>query len=107
MGSSAVAAERRGPFGRWRLWALVPVLLLAAAVSLFATSGGSLVGLIGENPPPADAFDVRRVEFRTGEIRVRVTNPQPEELTLALVSVDDAIVPYRLDGPQTLGRLRP
>ena len=29
----------------------------------------SLVGLIGENPPQPDLFDVRRVEFKPGEIR--------------------------------------
>ena len=49
---------------------------------------------------------MRRVEFRPGEIRVRVTNPQREDLTVASVTVDDAIVPYTLDGPATLGRLR-
>ena len=35
-----------------------------------------------------------------------MTNPQPEDLTIAVVTVDDAIVPFTLDGPQTLGRLR-
>lgn len=91
---------------RWRLWALVPVLLLVGVVSLFVASGDSLVGLVRDNPPPADTFDIRRVEFQPGEIRIRVTNPQPEDLTIAVVTVDDAIVPYELDGPQTLGRLR-
>ena len=69
-------------------------------------SGSSLAGLIGSNPPQADEFDVRRVEFKPGEIRVRVTNPQQDDLTIASVTVDDAIVPFSLDGPQTLGRLR-
>jgi zinc transporter ZupT len=93
-------------FARWRLWALVPVLLLVGTVAVFATAGGSLVDLIGRNPPPADEFDIRRVEFEPGEIRIRVTNPQADDLTIATVTVDDAIVPYRLDGPRTLGRLR-
>ena len=90
----------------WRLWALGPVVLLAAVVGLFVSTGSSLVDLIGRNPPPADEFDVRRVELRPGEIRVRVTNPQPESLTVASVTVGDAIVPFTLDGPRTLGRLR-
>jgi zinc transporter, ZIP family len=90
----------------WRLWALGPVLLLALVVGAFVASGSSLVDLIGRNPPPVDAFDVRRVEFRPGEISVRVTNPQPEELTLASVTVDDAIVPFTTDGPRELARLR-
>ena len=90
----------------WRLWALVPIVLLALAVGGYVASGASLAGLIGANPPPADEFDVRRVEFQPGEIRIRVTNPQPDDLTIASVTVDDAIVPFELDGPQTLGRLR-
>jgi zinc transporter, ZIP family len=98
-------AERRGDLS-WRLWALVPILLLALAVGGYVASGSSLAGLIGSNPPQADEFDIRRVEFKPGEIRVRVTNPQQDDLTIASVTVDDAIVPYSLDGPQTLRRLR-
>ena len=89
----------------WRLWALVPLITLVVAVSIFVSAGGSLVDLVGTNPPPADTFDVRRVEFSDGEIRLRVTNPQREQLTIALVTVDDAIVPFRLDGLATLRRL--
>jgi zinc transporter, ZIP family len=106
MESSSLAAKRRAVLSRWRLWALVPVLLLVGTVSLFAATGGSLVELVGRNPPPADEFDVRRVEFKPGEIRIRVTNPQREDLTIAAVTVDAAIVPYRLEGQATLKRLR-
>ena len=73
-------------------------------VGLFVSSGSSLVDLIGKNPPPADEFDVRRVEFQPGEIRIGVTNPQRDDLTIASVTVDDAIVPFTLDGPR---RARP
>jgi zinc transporter, ZIP family len=90
----------------WRLWAFVPLILLTAVVALFTASGSSITGLLGENPPPVDEFDIRRVEFHPGEIRIRVTNPQRDDLTIALVTVDDAILPFELDGPQTLGRLR-
>jgi zinc transporter ZupT len=68
--------------------------------------GGSLTDLIGSNPPQPDEFDIRRVEFHPGEITIRVTNPQQDDLTIAIVTVDDAIVPYEVDGPTTLGRLR-
>jgi ZIP family zinc transporter len=90
----------------WRVWAVVPVLLLALVVGLVVTSGASLVDLIGTNPPPADRFDVRRVAFSPGEIRITVRNPQQDDLTIANVNVDDAIVPFTVDGPTTLGRLR-
>jgi zinc transporter ZupT len=108
MESGSIAAEKRERGGglRWRLWALVPIVLLVGAVSLFASTGGSLVDLVGTNPPPADEFDINRVEFVPGEIRVHVRNPQPDDLTIAVVTVDDAIVPFELEGGDaTLGRL--
>jgi zinc transporter, ZIP family len=101
-GSAAARPRRVG----WRVWAVVPVLLLAIAVGAVVSSGSSLAELIGTNPPPADEFDIRRVEFSPGEIRILVRNPQPDDLTIANVNVDDAIVPYTLDGPATLDRLR-
>ena len=102
-GSAATPEGRRL---NWRLWAVVPVLLLALAVGAVVTAGSSLVDLVGSNPPPADQFDIRRVEFSPGEIRILVRNPQRDDLTIANVNVDDAIVPYSVDGPTTLGRLR-
>jgi zinc transporter ZupT len=90
----------------WRLWAFVPLVLLTAVVALFTATGGSVTGLLGEPPPPADEFDIRRVEFHPGEIRIRVTNPQPDDLTIASVTVDDAIMPFDVRGDRTLGRLR-
>jgi hypothetical protein len=48
----------------WRLWALLPLLLLVGAVAVFASSGTSLLDLVGRAPPPADQFDIRRVEFK-------------------------------------------
>jgi zinc transporter, ZIP family len=101
--SSAVAS---GGGTRFRLLALVPIVLLVGAVSLFAAAGGSLTELVGQNPPQPDEFDIRRVEFREGEIRINVRNPQRDDLTIALVTVDDAIVQFELDGPRTLDRLR-
>ena len=74
---------RAGGVG-WRLWALVPIVLLAVAVALVVSQGDRVVDLVGGTPPPADEFDVRRVEFRHGEIRIEVRNPQRDDLTIAL-----------------------
>lgn len=84
----------------------MPLLLLVGVVSLFASTGTSLLDLVGQTPPPRDEFHIRRVEFKPGEIRIRVTNPQRADLTIASVTVDDAIVPFHTDGPVTLDRLR-
>jgi len=93
--------------GGWsRLWAIAPLALLLAIVLAFSAYGESITALLGRPPPPADQFDVRRVQFHPGEIAVKVTNPQPDELTIASVTVDDAIVAFTLDGPRQLGRLR-
>jgi zinc transporter, ZIP family len=102
----AAHADTAPGSARWRLWALGPLLLLIAVVVAFSAWGDSVTDLLGRNPPPADRVDVRRVEFKPGEIRIKVTNPQRDDLTVASVTVDDAIVPFTLDGPATLGRLR-
>src|SRR4051794_362880 len=102
----AARAETSAGGNAWRLWALGPVLLLAVVVGLFVTSGSSLVDLIGRNPPAADVLDLRRVEFNPGEIRIHATNPQADPITIASVTVDDAIVPFQIDGPKDVKRLR-
>src|SRR4029453_13789640 len=84
----------------------VPVLLLAIAVGVVVSAGSSLVDLVGSNPPPLDEFEIRRVEFQPGEIRIVVGNPQRDDLSIANVNGDDAIVPFTVDGATTLGRLR-
>jgi zinc transporter, ZIP family len=105
MATDSVPAPEGGTVRRSVL-ALVPIVLLVGIVSAFLATGGSLVGLIGQNPPQPDVFDIRRVEFHPGEIKIKVTNPQTDDLTIASVTVDDAIVPFHVDGPATLARLR-
>ncbi|MSO58509.1 MAG: metal transporter [Thermoleophilia bacterium] len=100
------AGEATGGGVAWRLWALVPVVALGLAVALVIARGDAVIDLVGGAPPAEDAFDVRRVTFVPGEVRVLVRNPQREPLTIAVVTVDDALVPFTLDGPATLERLR-
>ena len=100
------AGPAPAPSIAWRLWALVPIVLLALVVGAFVAGGSSIVDLVGQTPPAADQFDIGRVEFRPQEIRIHVRNPQPEPLTIASVTVDDAIVAFSVDGPATLKRLR-
>jgi ZIP family zinc transporter len=90
----------------WRLWAVVPILLLALVVGAFVSLGDRLLDLVGQSAPPTDTLELRRVELRPGEIRVLVRNPQRDPITIAVVTVDDAIVPFTVDGPTELKRLR-
>jgi zinc transporter, ZIP family len=105
MGTDSVTRPRGGGWGA-RLLALLPILLLIGVAAGYVSSGSSITDLIGTNPPPVDEVEIRRVEFHPGEIRVLVRNPQPEDITIAVVTVDDAIVPFTTDGPQTIERLR-
>jgi hypothetical protein len=89
-----------------RLAPLVPLLVLAAVLAIFTSTGGSLVDLIGTQAPPKDELQIRRVHLDPGEIRIRVTNPQHDEITIGSVAIDDAIVPFDVDGARTLKRLR-
>jgi ZIP family zinc transporter len=104
MESGSLAARFSG--AHWRLWALLPIVALVGAIAIFVSTCNTLIDLVGQSPPPRDELDVRRVEFRPGEIKVKVTNPQRDDITIATVTVDDAIVPYTLDGDRTIGRLR-
>jgi len=105
MSTESIGARGGGGWGM-RLLVLVPIVLLVAIAAAFVSSGGSITGLVGTSPPAADALDLRRVEFHPGEIRVLVRNPQADDITIATVTVDDAIYPFTTDGPDTLGRLR-
>jgi zinc transporter ZupT len=89
-----------------RLTPLVPLLALAAVLAIFTSTGGSLVDLIGTKAPPRDELQIRRVQLDPGEIHIRVTNPQHDEITIGSVAIDDAIVPFDVDGARTLKRLR-
>jgi ZIP family zinc transporter len=103
--STESVGERGGGWGM-RLLVLVPIVLLVAIAAAFVSSGGSITGLVGSTPPSVDALDLRRVEFHPGEIRVLVRNPQADDITIASVTVDDAVYPFTTDGPDTIGRLR-
>ena len=100
--AAASTAERRSG-GAWRLWALIPLLLLVGVVALFASSGTTLLDLVGRAPPALDQFDIRRVEFKPGEITIRVTNPQQKKLTIASVTATRTAPATVRGGPPASG----
>lgn len=94
------------PPAKWKRWglALLPLILLLGALVAFSAADSRIFGLIGDNPPPADELSVSRVLFEDGEIVVRVTNPQPDPISIGVVTVDDAIANFSVDGKSTLDR---
>ena len=62
MESGSIAADSRGA-GRFRLWTLVPLALLAAVVLAFAATGDSLTSLVRRQPAAG-----RRVRHSPGRV---------------------------------------
>jgi ZIP family zinc transporter len=85
-------------------WALAagPLLLVLAAVALFAALGGP--GLGDRRGPPAEELAVERTVLRPGEIELTVRNDGPDAVTIAQAVVNDAFAQFTgAEGP--IGRL--
>ncbi|MGK2879156.1 MAG: ZIP family metal transporter [Solirubrobacterales bacterium] len=91
---------------RGRTWALalIPLILLAIALGTFSALDSRVFGLIGSNPPPTDELSVSRVLFEDRKIVVRVTNPQPDPIEIAVVTVDDGVANFSVSGGPVLDR---
>ncbi len=87
-------------------WAkgIAPLVVLALLVAAFVRVGP--IGVFQQAFPPVEELTVERITLpRAGEMRVRVVNGGPAEVTIAQVLVDDAAWTYTIDGDATLGRL--
>lgn len=85
---------------------LLPVALLATMVVLFLTKGEVL---IGRPPIPPDALlkiEFERIVFRPGEIVAIVRNTGPDEVTIAQVTVNDALWQFAVSPGATLARMQ-
>jgi len=99
--------ERSAPSGRverlpaWAL-AVVPLVLIVAALGAFAVFGGATLGeRVG---PPAEELAVERTVLRPGEIDLTVRNSGPDPVQVQQVFVNDVYVDYSTD-KQEVGRL--
>jgi zinc transporter, ZIP family len=93
----------------WRAWVLLPLIALAVLVAVVVRSGDGLLENLGTPPPAVDEVTITRVVFERGDdgstIELHVTNPQREPITIGAVDIDDAIVPFRVDGSARMDRL--
>ena len=95
----------REPAGRglpsWVL-GLVPLLLIIAALGMFAALGGP--GLGERRGPPSEQLAVERTNLVPGSIELTVRNDGPDPVSVAQVIVNDAFVGF--DGARgPIGRL--
>lgn len=81
---------------------VVPLLLLALVIVTFLRTGG---GLDLAAPVPIENLDVERVILHAGSIDLSVRNTGPEALTIAQVTINDAIWPAQVSPHRTLPRL--
>jgi zinc transporter, ZIP family len=86
-------------------WALVaaPLLLIAAAIALFAALGGP--GLDERRGPPVEELAVERTVLRPGEIELTVRNTGPDPVQVSQIAVSDAYVAFTAEPDGEIGRL--
>ena len=98
------APVERAPRGlRTPLLGLLPLLLVAVAVSLFALLGAP--GLGERRGPPVEELVFERTVLHPGEIELTVRNDGPDPVRVAQVTVNDAFVDFRAESAE-IGRLR-
>jgi zinc transporter, ZIP family len=84
------------------LLGLVPLVLIAAAVGLFAGLGGP--GLGDRRGPPAEELAIERAKLSPGVIELTVRNDGPDAVTIAQAVVNDAFVQFS-GADEAIGRL--
>jgi zinc transporter ZupT len=81
---------------------LIPIILLAGVIALFLTTGG---GLNLESPAPVEDLNIERYHLEPRMIELYVRNTGPEELTIASVIVNEAVMPFQVHPSTTIPRL--
>src|SRR5215207_10061490 len=81
---------------------LIPIILLIGVIVLFLSTGG---GLNLEAPVPLENLDIERYTLKKDNIELHVRNTGPEELTIAAVVINEAIMPFTVTPSATIPRL--
>ncbi len=82
---------------------LIPVLLLAGVIALFIVTSGA--GLNVEPAAPIESVAFERTVLKPGIIELQLQNTSPQEITLAQINVNEAIVPFHVVPSATIPRL--
>lgn len=81
---------------------ILPLILLGGVIALFLSTGG---GLNLAAPAPVEALTIERTILKPGSIDLVVRNSGPEELTIALVNINEGIWPFTVSPSSTIPRL--
>ncbi len=81
---------------------LIPIILLVGVIALFLSTGG---GLSLEAPVPVETLAIERYVLKNNNIELYVRNTGPEELTIATVVINEAIMPFTVSPSPTIPRL--
>src|ERR1044071_644837 len=81
---------------------LVPIILLAAVITLFLSTGG---GLKLTSPAPVETLDIERHILKRGSIELQVRNTGPEPLKIGSVIINNAVMPFEIAPSSTIPRL--
>jgi len=87
---------------RSMLLLLIPIILLAGVIALFLSTGG---GLRLTSAAPVEDLDVERYVLEHGNIKLQVRNTGPEELNIASVIINEAVMPFEVTPSSTIPRL--
>ena len=74
------------------LLGLVPLLLIAAAIAVFAALDGP--GLGGRTGPPVEDVAIETTSLKPGVIELRLRNDGPDAVSIAQAQVNDAFVQF-------------
>lgn len=81
---------------------LIPILLLAGVIALFLSTGG---GLRLTSPAPVENLDVEKYILKHNSIDLYIRNTGPEDLKVASVIINDAVMPFTVTPDATIPRL--
>ena len=81
---------------------LIPIILLGGVIALFLSTGG---GLKLTSPAPVENLNLERYVLKRGNIDLQIQNTGPDEIKIASVIVNNAVMPFEVTPSSTIPRL--
>jgi zinc transporter, ZIP family len=81
---------------------LIPIILLVGVIVLFLSTGG---GLDLQSAAPVEELSIERYTLKRNEIELHVRNTGPDEINVAQVVINEAIMPFTITPNTNIPRL--